>query len=85
MSSDTVKSQEALEPTRVRRRRFFASAAMVVVCLFFLIEGVEMIVRHNNFGWASCAMWGFILFVSARYAYQLRTVFRAQSRDGGQS
>jgi hypothetical protein len=69
----------------VRRRRFFASLVMVVICVFFLFQGVGMIIRHNNFGWASCTMWGFILFVSGRYVYQLRTVFRAESPNGGHS
>jgi len=77
--------REPEEPLNVRRRRFYASLMMAILCVFFLVQGVEMIIRHNNFGWASCAMWGFILFVSGRYVYQLRTVFRAQSRDGGHS
>lgn len=74
---------EPEELLNVRRRRFFASLMMVIICIFFLVQGAEMIVRHNKFGWASCAMWGLILFVSARYVYQLRTVFRVRSRKGG--
>ena len=76
---------DAEEPFRVRRRRFWASLAMAVLCLFFLAQGVEMIIRHNNFGWASCLTWGFVLFVSVRYVYQLRSVFRAKSSDGRSS
>ena len=78
-------SEEPLEPFNVRRRRFWASLVIVVISIFFLVQAVEMIIAGNNFGWASCAMWGFILFGFGRYMYQLRTVFRAQSRDGGHS
>jgi hypothetical protein len=76
---------EPEEPLNVRRRRFFASLAMMIIGVFFVVQGAEMIIRHNNFGCATCAMWGFILFMSGRYVYQLRTVFRAQSRNGGNS